>query len=585
MTSSQSAPAAATPVTGGGPGPASAATDRAPARSGYTGTRRLLCGMVLAVLTYWLFAGSMGTVAPAIMENINAGETTYVDATAMNLAVSVTALFSGLFIVMFGGFADRFGRVKVTLIGIALGVVGSALLIFAAGSLALPLLLAGRAFQGLAAACIMPATMALVKTYWEGAARQAAVSWWSIGSWGGSGASALFGGFAVNYVGWRGIFIAYILISLVAFALIWGTPESRAEQTSRKGFDVLGLALFVVGTLGLMIVLLFGSRIGWTSATTLALAAVAIVAFVAFIAWERRQSNPFIDLKLFSNTTFTGATISNFLLNATIGMLMVSQQLVQLAGFHEDGTRYTAWEAGLLTIGYAVCIIAFIKVGEKLLQRYGARKPMIWGSLIVLVAAALLMATNVMLGTYLILAIIAYCLFGIGLAFYATPSTDAALSNLPAAQAGSGSGIYKMASSLGGAIGAAVSLAVFTGVSQAQGQIVGGAILMEGRQDNLMLREGGMMAIGVNVLFLVLAILSIVMTVPKGGGSKDLHRVAASASPSPQPAPDEERSALLAEFAALPTEDLRALRKQAMLRELGDLDEKVLHELIQERRG
>lgn len=308
---------------------------------------------------------------------------------------------------------------------------------------------------------------------------------------------------------------------MIALLLIRGTPESKAPATGSQRFDVPGLALFVIGTFAMMIVLLFGSTMGWTSAVSLALIVVAVLAHAIFIVWERRQEHPFIDVGLFRNLTFTGATISNFLLNATIGMLMVSQQLVQLAGHKAAGSRYSAWDAGLLTIGYAVCIVAFIRVGEKLLQRFGPRKPMIWGALIVLIAAVLLMATHMLIGAYVILAIIAYSLFGIGLAFYATPSTDAALSNLPAAQAGSGSGLYKMASSLGGAIGAAVSLAVFTGISQSQGDIVGGVIVMSGRQDNLMLREGGMVAIGVNAVFLVLAIISIMLTVPRGGGSKD----------------------------------------------------------------
>src|SRR5690606_24098612 len=181
----------------------------------------------------------------------------------------------------------------------------------------------------------------------------------------------------------------------------------------------------------------------------MALAAVAAAAWVLFVIVERRASNPFIDFALFSNTIFTGATISTFLLNGTIGMLIVSQQLIQLAAEQDDGTPYSAWDAGLLTIGYGVAIIAFIRVGEKLLQRLGPRRPMIWGALIVAVACLLLMSTNLLISQYVIMAAIAYTLFGIGLAFYATPSTDAALSNLPADQAGSGAGIYKMASSLG----------------------------------------------------------------------------------------------------------------------------------------
>src|SRR5690606_6615209 len=118
-------------------------------------------------------------------------------------------------------------------------------------------------------------------------------------------------------------------------------------------------------------------------------------------------------------------------------------------------------------------------VGEKLLQRYGPRKPMIWGSLIVIASALMLMQTELLIGQYVDLAVVAYCLFGLGPPFCATPSTGAALSNLPAEQAGSGSGIYKMASSLGGAMGAAISLAVFTAVAGSESTIIGEVIEMQ----------------------------------------------------------------------------------------------------------
>src|SRR5688572_32086894 len=114
---------------------------------------------------------------------------------------------------------------------------------------------------------------------------------------------------------------------------------------------------------------------------------------------------------------------------------------------------------------------------------------MVWGSLIVIVSIGLLMQTELLVGHYVVLAVIAYCLFGLGLAFYATPSTDAALSNLPEEQAGSGSGIYKMASSLGSAIGAAISLAVFTAMSATDSQLIGNVIEMQGRTDNIALRQ------------------------------------------------------------------------------------------------
>jgi hypothetical protein len=89
-----------------------------------------------------------------------------------------------------------------------------------------------------------------------------------------------------------------------------------------------------------------------------------------------------------------GFIISNFLLNGVAGTMIVSLQLVQLGG------NMTAQQAGMLTLGYAVAIIAFIRVGEKLLQRFGARKPMIWGCLITGLSILLLLPANVMLSEY-----------------------------------------------------------------------------------------------------------------------------------------------------------------------------------------
>lgn len=116
----------------------SATVAAAPAKPAYQGTEKLLWGIVLAVITFWLFAGTASTVAPAIMKDLNKNGNV-IDAASLNLAVSITALFSGLFIVMMGGFADRVGRVKITLLGIILNVLGSVLLILATGALALPL--------------------------------------------------------------------------------------------------------------------------------------------------------------------------------------------------------------------------------------------------------------------------------------------------------------------------------------------------------------------------------------------------------------------------------------------------------------
>ncbi|XCB29167.1 hypothetical protein RQN30_07820 [Arcanobacterium hippocoleae] len=191
------------------------------------------------------------------------------------------------------------------------------------------------------------------------------------------------------------------------------------------------------------------------------------------------------------------------------------------------------------------------------------------------------MATHLLIGAYVILAIIAYCLFGVGLAFYATPSTDAALSALPAERAGAGSGIYKMASSLGGAIGTAISLAVYYGL---QGAAVPDIIVLQGRTDNASVRLAAMVALGVSLVFLLLTIVSIVMTIPKGGGSKDFGRSEESADPKPQLPLDAQKRAILVRLAGRELSDLEYAEKQLLIKDLQDIDRLVLEEIVEKRK-
>ena len=471
----------------------------------FRGNDRLLCGIILGVLTFWLFAQTTLNIGPDMSATLG------LDASMMNIAVAATALFSGIFIVVMGGLADHMGRVRTLRTGFYLSIAGSLLVGLApAGGLASAFLLTGRALQGLSGACIMPASLALVKTYWQGTARQRAVSLWSIGSWGGSGVCSLFGGLVTENLGWRYIFFASVVVALLGLFLMRGTPESRAESRAGYRFDFAGVGAFTVAMVALQVVVTQGNKLGWTSFAVLVLGAVAIVSGFVFARIERRSSAPFVDFTLFRNATFTGATISNFLLNAVAGTLMVSLQLVQLGG------NLSAQQAGMLTLGYAIAIIAFIRVGEKLLQRFGSRKPMIWGCAVTGLSIALLLPTNVVLVEYKILAIVSYTLFGVGLALYATPSTDAALSSLPDAQAGSGSGLYKMASSLGAAFGVAISAAIFTTMSGQRMQWLEGMISFHGRTDNLALREAALVALAFNLVMVVIAIVSIVLTVPAG---------------------------------------------------------------------
>jgi DHA2 family multidrug resistance protein-like MFS transporter len=468
----------------------------------YQGNNKLLLGIVLGVITFWLFAQTTLNIAPTIREDLG------IDVNTSNIAVSITALFSGIFIVVIGGLGDRIGRVKITKIGLLLSMIGSLLIAVSPAGTSV-FLMAGRIIQGLSAACIMPNTLAIIKAYYEGAARQRAFSFWSIGSWGGSGLCSLFGGIVASTIGWRWIFWMSIVIAIASYFLINGTPESKNPPDDKhEKFDFAGVITFMIGMVAINIVIGQGARIGWSSLTILGLAALAVIMLFEFFLIERSKKNSFIDFNLFKNKTYTGATISNFLLNGAAGTLIVALSLVQL------GAGLTSFQAGLLTIGYLIAILATIRVGEKLLQKWGARKPMILGCIITSLGIFMLSFTFVFAGQYMVIAVIGFTLFGIGLGFYATPSTDAALSTVPKEKAGSASGIYKMASSLGAAFGVAISAAIFTGLSNGAVHYIEG--LFWGRVDNISIRYAAAIALLFNLIMVIVAIISILSTVPTG---------------------------------------------------------------------
>ena len=125
----------------------------------YKGTNKMITGIVFGVITFWLFAQAMVNVVPAVQEDLG------ISLGTLNIAISLTALFSGMFIVAAGGLADKVGRKKIAYIGFILSIIGSLCLVLAQGS---ALLIIGRIIQGLSAACIMPSTIALMKAYFDG---------------------------------------------------------------------------------------------------------------------------------------------------------------------------------------------------------------------------------------------------------------------------------------------------------------------------------------------------------------------------------------------------------------------------------
>ena len=478
-------------------------TKQAATRETYQGTDKALVGIVLGVMTFWLFAQSTLNVGPLMAKDVG------IPMHIMNVAISASGLFSGMCIVVAGGFADRWGRKRVAMIGNLINIVGSLLVATAFGPFGTTMMIGGRIFQGIAAASIMPSTMALVQTYWKGRDRQRALSMWSIGSWGGGGICAVFGGaLASSALGWRSIFFLCAAVSVASILLMHEMPEAKANVKT-TGFDVKGIISLMITIVALQLIITQGASFGWLSPTVIGLLVTFIVAFWFFVRMETDNDSAFVDFRLFRNKTFSATCVVNAIMNATSGILAAFLWVMQ------DGASYSAGQAGLITLGYAIFVVLFIRVGEKMMQRYNVRTPMLLGCSIVFVSIIMLMFTNVMTGTYVIIAAVAFSLYGLGLGLFATPVTDAALCGLPEDQYGSGAGIFKMASSLGAGLGAAIAAATYTALKETGSGLPSMILDFVGRQDNLSIREAGFMALGTNAVMCAIAITLILVFIPK----------------------------------------------------------------------
>lgn len=447
----------------------------------FKGNDKLLFGIFLGVITFWLFGMSLGAIIPIIQQD------TSISISNISIGISITGMVSGCFIVAAGNLVDRLGSVKMSYIGFVLNIIACSILYLFSDSFSFIL---GRAIQGLSGAFIMPATMALVKAYYDAKGRQRALSFWSLGSWGGYGLHVIVGGFFASHIGWKYIFIASIVCSILGMLLIKGTPEHKASSDNKQKFDYTGMIIFVVAVSFLNVIILKWRDYGLTSPLILSSTAILIVLLLLFFKVEtNKKNNAFIDFSLFKNSAYAGATLSNFTQNCLAGTMVIGS--IYAISYLKLG----AAEAGWLTIGYLVAVLLMIRVGEKIMQAVGPKKPMLWGTLITTGGVIFLLSTFFIDTGVIYLMLIGYTLFGTGKGMYATPSTDVAMACSPSDKAGVAAGVYKMASSIGAGFGVALTLMIYNSFPA----------------DSV---YGVISALILNIVFCVVSILSVSLLIP-----------------------------------------------------------------------
>ena len=301
--------------------------------------------------------------------------------TSLQWVTGAYALTFGGLLLTAGSIADRFGRRRVLLVGLAAFGLMSLCVVFVSTS---GELIALRAALGMAAAAMAPITNSLVfRLFDDKALRMRAITVMMVVGMSGFILGPVLGGSALAHVRWEWLLVINAPIALIAcIGVRLGVAADRREDLTDDALDLTGAALSVL-TIGLACYsATSGVQHGWLSAATLGSIVGAALAGVAFVRHERRTAAPMLDLDLFSNGTVRGATIAQ----AGTSIAMASVMFGLILHF-QYAYGWSPMKAGLANLPMIVTMLAATPISEGLLKRYGHRIACVFGA--ILLAAGL----------------------------------------------------------------------------------------------------------------------------------------------------------------------------------------------------
>jgi EmrB/QacA subfamily drug resistance transporter len=349
-----------------------------------------------------------------------------------------------------GGISDKHGRKKIFLLGVTVFLAASAACGLA-GSV--NWLVAARVLQAAGAALLTPASLSIVLGAFPQSKRALTVSLW--GAVGGLAAAVgpSLGSFVIQTLGWEWAF--YLNLPLGALSLWRGAAllQEAKKPDSRRPIDLVGMALLIVGVGSLALSIVQMESPHWTP-TELAMAAAAgVVALVGFVIWARVAPAPLVDLRLFSERTYTFVNLATLVFGIAFSIMFFGFFFYMTQVWH-----YSLAQAGLAITPGPLLVIPFAVLSGRLAGRFGHRPFLVGGSLLYACSGLWFMFVPDAQPAYVAHWLPGLLLTGTSVGLVLPSLSAAAVNRLPAGQYAVGSAVNQATRQIGSVMGVAITV-------------------------------------------------------------------------------------------------------------------------------